>query len=336
MKVYVGRVYIGLPMKNLYLEQALTGRNQWWIYCLGLFFVFLSIMLGNMPILVALLLDGGTTLNTTMDLYNLGWSNNKLLLLMLMPFVFGLVGALIMIRMIHMRSIRSLITSRSTIDYSRILTGFIIVLMISALFTFIEYWTDPDTLFIRPFTISTIVLFLISILIIPLQAAFEEVMFRGYLYQAFGLAARSRIVAWIVTSALFGLMHFQNPEVSENGFMAMMPYYIGMGLLLGLITIVDGGLELAVGVHAGTNFYSAFIVSYEGSVMPTDALIHSTADIGSNSVYLSLLFFVIMTIILSSLYRWPNWLKKLTYPIQDITGHNMNHIDSQINKEHKL
>jgi membrane protease YdiL (CAAX protease family) len=51
------------------------------------------------------------------------------------------------------------------------------------------YWSfDP----------SRFVPFLLRIVLIPVQAATEELIFRGYLTQAFGLLARGIWLAWIV------------------------------------------------------------------------------------------------------------------------------------------
>ena len=52
----------------------------------------------------------------------------------------------------------------------------------------------------------------------------------------------------------------------------MQSYYISAGLVLGILTIMDDGLELALGVHAATNFTGAVFVGYEGAAIQTDSL----------------------------------------------------------------
>jgi membrane protease YdiL (CAAX protease family) len=78
---------------------------------------------------------------------------------------------------------------------------------------------------------------------IPFQAAFEEVLFRGYLMQGFAAILKNRWFPLVMTSVLFGLMHAFNPEVKEFGFLTMMPQYILFGLIFGAITILMTGLK---------------------------------------------------------------------------------------------
>ena len=40
-----------------------------------------------------------------------------------------------------------------------------------------------------------------------------------------------------------------------------------------MITILDDGLEYALGIHAATNIYGAGFVTYEGSALQTNALV---------------------------------------------------------------
>ena len=81
-----------------------------------------------------------------------------------------------------------------------------------------------------------------------------------------------KLIPLLVTSILFGLVHGTNPEVQSFGTGIMMTYYISAGLMLGIMTIMDDGLELALGTHAATNFTAAVFVGYEGSVIKTDSL----------------------------------------------------------------
>ena len=53
----------------------------------------------------------------------------------------------------------------------------------------------------------------------------------------------------------------------------MQMYYLSAGLLLGIMTIMDDSLELALGVHFATNFFAATLVGFEGASLQTDTLI---------------------------------------------------------------
>ena len=108
---------------------------------------------------------------------------------------------------------------------------------------------------------------------IPFQAAFEEVIFRGYLMQGFAAMYRDTDgFPLIMTSVLFGLMHAFNPEVKEFGFFTMMPQYIVFGLIFGIITILDDGIEASMGAHAANNIFLVIMVTNKSSALQTPAL----------------------------------------------------------------
>ena len=78
--------------------------------------------------------------------------------------------------------------------------------------------------------------------------------------QGFGNLARNKWFPLVMTSLVFGLMHIFNPEVSKMGYIVLV-YYIGTGLFLGLMTLMDEGLELALGFHAANNLIGALLVT---------------------------------------------------------------------------
>ena len=85
-------------------------------------------------------------------------------------------------------------------------------LLLSAIYLFLYLKFDPSNFTLNNQTVSLLILALISLLFIPFQAAFEEVLFRGYLMQGFAALVKNRWFPLIMTSVLFGLMHAFNPE----------------------------------------------------------------------------------------------------------------------------
>ncbi|MFT3887091.1 MAG: type II CAAX endopeptidase family protein [Arachnia sp.] len=80
----------------------------------------------------------------------------------------------------------------------------------------------------------------------PLQAAAEEVFFRGYVLQAIGSATGRTWVGVIGSSLLFALMHgVQNP--------ALFAHRLAFGLLAGSLVVLTGGLEAGIAAHAVNN-----------------------------------------------------------------------------------
>ena len=116
-----------------------------------------------------------------------------------------------------------------------------------------------------------------------------------------------------MTSLIFGLMHISNPEVDKVGNIILV-YYIGTGLFLGLITLMDEGMELALGFHAANNLFSALLVTTDWSAIETHAVLK---DISKPNVSLDVLLpvFIIFPILLkifSNKYHWNNWKERLT------------------------
>jgi membrane protease YdiL (CAAX protease family) len=58
-------------------------------------------------------------------------------------------------------------------------------------------------------------------------------------------------------------MHFGNPEIDKLGPLLMVSY-VSMGFFFGIITLMDEGLELALGYHAGNNLLISLLVTLTG------------------------------------------------------------------------
>jgi hypothetical protein len=84
----------------------------------------------------------------------------------------------------------------------------------------------------------------------------------------------------------------------------MMPQYILFGLLFGITTILDDGIEIALGAHTANNVFNSIMVTSSSSVLQTPALyvqqkIYPWVDF-YGLIVSALVFFIIMKII----YKW--------------------------------
>jgi hypothetical protein len=109
---------------------------------------------------------------------------------------------------------------------------------------------------------------------------------------------------------LFGLMHGLNPEVQQYGFMTMMPQYIFFGVVFAVLTMFDGGIELAIGAHAANNIFLSILVTNDDMALQTPAMyeqieIYPWKEFGG-LVAMSVIFLVIMALV----YRWKD-IRKL-------------------------
>ena len=84
-------------------------------------------------------------------------------------------------------------------------------------------------------------------------------------------------------------------------------YYVSAGLFLGLITILDDSLELALGVHFATNFAGATLFSFDGGVLQTDTIVRVLsidANIATLTFFISAIIFIIVC---NKKYKWPSY-----------------------------
>jgi len=155
-------------------------------------------------------------------------------------------------------------------------------------------------------------LFLIATLMIPLQTSFEEYFFRGYIMQGLGLMTKTRWVPLVFTSVVFGAMHAFNPEVDKMGSIIMI-YYIGTGFFLGVITLMDRGLELALGFHAGNNLIGALLVTADWTTFQTESILKDVSDpsAGIDTVLPVFVIYPLFLLLMARRYNWTDWSERL-------------------------
>tara|TARA_B110000116_G_scaffold244274_1_gene234605 strand:+ start:71 stop:1381 length:1311 start_codon:yes stop_codon:yes gene_type:complete len=188
-------------------------------------------------------------------------------------FVIGLFGIFIASRLIHKKHLIKFITSRSNIDYDKIL----LAILIGFLFISYEIFVlDPNAFdnikFNSPSISVFLVLVIFAIVLTPIQCAFEEVLFRGYILQGLSLKIKSIFLLCITNGILFMLPHLLNPEPWEYGLSFYVTYMVLTGAFFSLIVIKDNGSEISIGLHAINNLFIALIISTEVSVMQTPSL----------------------------------------------------------------
>jgi hypothetical protein len=144
----------------------------------------------------------------------------------------------------------------------------------------------------------------------------EEYFLRGYMMQGIGLLAKNRWAPLFFTSILFGLMHILNPEVEKLGY-GIMVYYIGTGFFLGILTLMDDGLELPLGFHAANNLTTALLVTADWTAFQTESIYRDISEpvLGWDVFVPILVVYPILFLIFSKKYGWTNWKDRLFGPI---------------------
>lgn len=375
-----------------FIQQAYKGKNDWPHYIA----VILLVIIGWQIIGVLPLFFVATTHASNQDelirsmqnnFTDLGIDNNLFLFVMILTFVFGLIALILGVKYIHKRSVTSLVTSRKRIDWKRFWTGFLIWGAMAGVVTIAGVYYAPEhyTWNFNPVPFFT--LLIISLLMLPLQTSFEELLFRGYFMQGLGAAVRSKLfpiifitslliigvviysikfyqlsileglvlvavlmlflglfiqldvfknfinsnfnlklmsvfqrfsTPLILTSVIFGLLHGANPEVEKLGYISMV-FYIGTGLFYGIVTLMDEGTELALGLHAINNIVAAVLVTADWTALQTDALYIDSSEpsVGFEMFFPVLVLYPLMLMFFAKKYNWSNWKEKLIGKIKE-------------------
>ena len=303
---------------NLFLIKGyVTGKNEFWQYLLGIvaaFFGYIAFQFIMMVPLMSAAMSHGFSMTQIAEnpniLFNpekIGINKSLLLALMMGMFVFTLLFLWLALKFIQNKPLSSIITGFEKIRWKRYFFSFGIWAVLILVLTTVTYLTSPEEIEVRFNAGNFVVLLIVAVVFIPIQTATEELIFRGYLMQGFGLVFKNGIVPLIITSVLFGLMHASNPEAKAHGLLIMMPYYILFGAFLGILTLLDEGAELAMGIHCANNLLSSLLVCSKNSVLQTDAIFYTSSENPGGEFITWIVMASICFFILFKKYKLSNW-----------------------------
>lgn len=257
--------------------QAFSGLHSWWRVLITLVLTVGALLLGSLGMVWRLMqseayrqrgLDIG---NFSPEVYDI--QPELFVVLLLLPFVVGLLVFVGCIHWIHRRPWQSLIRGRSgSIRWQRMMISFLLWMILLSVFELLAFWRG-HVVYTSIFDLERLLAGLAVVaVLLPLQVAFEELTIRGYFHQLISKWTHRPWLAVIISSTLFAVLHLQNPEVLRFGASLMLSYYFLVGCYLAVLSVMDDGLELALGIHLATNVFGAVVVNYEGSVLPMRSL----------------------------------------------------------------
>ena len=300
----------------MFIQNALKVKNNIWRYALGIFIIFIFTQIGSIPFIIAIFnkvgLEGAANLDPS-KMMTILENSNLTFFYTLLTFFVGFIGFLIVIKYLHNQSFLSITTSRKTIDYKRILTSFTAISVILVLNILFSFFTSSEE-YILQFNLNDfLILLLIAVIFIPVQTSLEEYVFRGYLMQGLGVMFNNKWLPLILTSFSFGFLHFYNPEIMKLGSILLV-HYVATGLFLGILTLMDDGMELALGFHAGNNLLIALIVTADWTVFQTTSIFKyiGAPNVINQSLFSLSIIYPILLFYFSRKYNWTNWKGKLT------------------------
>ncbi len=295
----------------MFLWDKSYNLKNFWYYILGSFIIILFSTLGQIPLMFFLPSEIPSPGSNPMEILE-GIPSNLRLFLLLISFAITVPGIWLTVTKLHDLPFISVLTGRKQIDFERILYSFMIWGTAISSVVFLDYSLNPDDYQVNFKINEFIILFIIAISLIPIQISVEEIVFRGYLMQGFGNWFNSRFMALFLSSTVFGLLHFSNPEIDALGNKFIVQY-ISAGFILGIIALMDDGLELSIGLHAAQNLIGVLLLTADWTVLQTESILKYTADpeIRTVDLLISLSLYLIVILVFARKYSWTNWKEKL-------------------------
>lgn len=304
----------------MFIEQGINKENRFWKYLVGSVLIIVASTIGQVPLLVAVFIKSiseGKGFPSDESGFMKILDPNTTLFLIMLSFVFAIGGIYFVLRFLHRQTLLSIITTRKKIDWGRVGFAFSVWAVITIVSTVMMYFLSPENFIVNFKPLPFLFLAIIAVLMIPVQTSCEELVFRGYLMQGFGNLALNRWFPLVMTSILFGSLHIFNPEVGKMGYIILV-YYIGTGFLLGIMTLMDEGMELALGFHAANNMIGALLVTSDWTAFQTHSILKDISEpsAGFDVIFPVIVVYPVLLFIFSKKYQWSNWSQKLTTTIQ--------------------
>ena len=290
-------------MSNIrFLDNAVNGKNNWVSYLLTISITVFGGILASIALVVLFMLLYFFSMKTYPVNIQFDILSNAMIILILVGISYGIIALLfyLCIKFIHKKQFISLINIGKNININRIFKGAGLWAGIMTLFTLASIIYNKGGLSFHFEPVPFLYLLIISLLVFPLQASFEEIFFRGYLMQAFGLLSKKPVFPLIITTLIFGLIHFYNGTNLEMSITIVLSALI-LGLMLGIIVLGENGLETAMGAHIANNMFVAlFLNSSDSGLGNLPSLITSS----SYNPYSEILLLMGMAALMITILFW--------------------------------
>ena len=297
----------------MFIDKLTFRKKHFGYYLLGSFIIIVFNQIGTIPLIFSLPSDIILEPDSNpMDIIKLLPSNLRFFLLMI-PSLITVPGIWLVVVKLHELSFKTIVTTRKKIDYNKIIFSFLVWAAVVTTFFIIGYFITPENYELNFKLKEFLILSVIAILLVPVQTTVEELVFRGYLMQGFGGLFNSRLLALFFTSIIFGLLHLANPEVAALGNLILIQY-LGYGFTLGIMTLMDDGLELAIGSHAANNLVIILLATSSWTVVETESIFRDLTDpemITPAYLLVPLIIFPIILYVFARKYSWKDWYGKL-------------------------
>lgn len=235
---------------STYAHSLRTSTARWWKPVVGILggvvlFLIASLALGAGAILLDTLVLGrpfdAQSLTPTM------YTATLLSLVLLIPIT------LLMQRGVHGQRFGHLLSVDAGMRWGWLGSSSLVLLLFFALYMVAFQGLVPAT---GSRSEQWILYLLIAVLLMPFQAAAEEIFFRGYVQRAVGSWFSGEDAAFVVGTIVSALLFMAAHMAADPWLLA---YYFTFGVTLSILARYTGGLEASIAIHAVNNVVAGAI-----------------------------------------------------------------------------
>jgi hypothetical protein len=235
------------------------ARPQLWRLILGVLLIGAIMFLAFIIVSIGLrAVFGQAEANAYLSSLSTG-GTPTLVVMMLAMFIWPLLGAIVVVRMLHRRSV-------TTVFGPGLLRDFFTAAAIAAL-----VFVGATLVLPMPFDpvpnvpMSLFLSFLpLAVIAIGIQTFAEEVVFRGYMQQQLAARFRNPLIWMLIPAVFFGSLH-SDPFGGVDKLWLMLPPTL-FGLIAADLTRVTGSIGAGWGLHFTNNASAILILSLDGNL----------------------------------------------------------------------
>lgn len=286
-----------------FLKQSLKGQNNWWKYA-----IILSVFLT--PVLSGLV-------KSFIEKPLLSFFDNDVSMqfaIKQISYVILIIIFLIMFSFFHKRSYKTLLTSRKGFDFLRFWLSFSVWGVFLMLVFSIKVMLDPSVYEWNFKLLPFLKLLLLSVLLLPFRVFFTATFINSYILQTLTRVFKKPFIALIVSVVLFTLLMYVNNKsmIDASGYQLIF-YYLVLGLMIYLITVLDDGIEIITGLFLVSTLISKLFITYSANKIQFDAIFikEGGKDIILFAYVIPFICCPLFFIFLFKVYKWRDWKEKL-------------------------
>ncbi|PTV94189.1 hypothetical protein C8J27_10987 [Rhodobacter aestuarii] len=271
------------PLLDRYVASAKPSAEAWRVLVgLGLIGGFyFGALLGGMSAVGALF--GPQTMSWVIR--NMNAANTPVgLVMLLFSFAPLLLGTMLITRLLHNRPVLSLFGVGAGRDFALVFPALVLAALLIAPLSGLDPHLAKST------SLSVMLAWLpLSLPLLFVQIASEELLFRGYVLQQIAARTRWRVLWMGIPAALFGALHYA-PDMNGPVAIYVALWATAFGVLAADLTARAGNLGPALAFHLANNISAVLLVGIYGQLdgLSLYTLVINTRDPAEMAPYLAM------------------------------------------------